>query len=95
MNNETQNKTSTGWSRSQRNWIYRIAKSAHKKSCRCQKRAKFWGYWSKKLVHHEPDGIWRYCMIMYGAWIKCADIWGDIADQFVETLHEIDHPKTA
>jgi hypothetical protein len=42
------------------------------------------------LVHHNPDGIWRYVMIMSCGWAKCSEVWSDLADQFIEKVKEID-----
>ena len=82
--------TKSGWSKNQRNWFARIAITSNKLSIRCHKRTKFYNRLAKMLVHHNPDGIWRYVMIMSCGWAKCSDVWSDLADQFIEKVREID-----
>lgn len=79
-----------GWSKNQRDWFWRIAKKSNQLSIRCTKRGKFYNNLAKKFVKANPDGIWRYVMIMSCGWMKCSEIWGDIADQFLAKVQEID-----
>ena len=79
-----------GWSKNQRDWFLRIAKRAHKLSGRCDKKGKFYLNLAKKFVKANPDGIWRYVMIMSCGWAKCSEVWSDIAEQFLNKVNEID-----
>ena len=81
---------SSGWSKNQRDWFLRIAKRANKLDIRCSKRGKFYNDLAKKFVKANPDGIWRYVMIMSCGWAKCSEVWSDIAEQFLNKVNEID-----
>lgn len=83
---------SGGWSKNQRDWFFRIGKKAHKLSGRCNKKSKFYLDLARKFLHAEPDGIWRYVMVMAAGWGKCVDVWSDIAEEFLNKVDEIDCP---
>lgn len=92
--------TSGGWSKNQRDWFYRIAQKASKNERTCLKKAGFY----RKIValylkaaqktgnENLPDGIWRYAMMMESTWIRCSEVWGEIADTFLAKVKEIDCP---
>ena len=81
---------SGGWSKNQRDWFWRIAKRSNQLAIRYNKRCKFYNNLAKKFVKANPDGIWRYVMIMSCGWAKCSEVWSDIAEQFANKVDEID-----